>query len=323
MIEGPSRQSLVFQLVGRDELPNAIALNSSLFNAARAVGPALGGVLIAVVGVGWCFMFNAVSFMAVLITLLLMRSSELFPIERDREPQSTFPAIREGLSYVWSVPLMRTVIISTAAISLAGFNFRVLVPSLAVGCLQCERARLRPALCELRHRSDPRGARRGRARQGQLEGPRGGRCGARRRGARDRRDRRGPRGDRAALLRGRQLLDLDGERPVPAPARLARSAARAGRQHLHLHVRGAHARQRRRRRLAGGRPRNAVRLRVRRRRRVAGGRLRLPPAAGDLQRHERACWPAPRPSGRRHERGRPGRHRRFHPLPTRRRRRRG
>ena len=131
VIEGPSRQSLVFQLVGRDELPNAIALNSSLFNAARAVGPALGGVLIAVVGVGWCFMFNAVSFMAVLITLLLMRSSELFPIERDPEPQSTFPAIREGLSYVWSVPLMRTVIISTAAISLAGFNFRVLVPSLA------------------------------------------------------------------------------------------------------------------------------------------------------------------------------------------------
>ena len=96
VIEGPSRQALVYQLVGRDELPNAIALNASLFNAARAVGPALGGVLIAVVGVGWCFMFNALSFMAVLTMLLLMRASELFPVERDREPQPTFRAIRDG-----------------------------------------------------------------------------------------------------------------------------------------------------------------------------------------------------------------------------------
>ena len=101
VIEGPSRQALVYQLVGRDELPNAIALNASLFNAARAVGPALGGVLIAVVGVGWCFMFNALSFMAVLTMLLLMRTSELFPIARDGEPQPTFRAIRDGLAHVW------------------------------------------------------------------------------------------------------------------------------------------------------------------------------------------------------------------------------
>ena len=96
MIEGPSRQALVYQLVGREELPNAIALNASLFNAARAVGPALGGVLIAVVGVGWCFVFNAVSFMAVLTMLLLMRASELFPVARDREPQPTLTAIGTG-----------------------------------------------------------------------------------------------------------------------------------------------------------------------------------------------------------------------------------
>jgi len=131
VIEGPSRQALVYQLVGRDELPNAIALNASLFNAARAVGPALGGVLIAAVGVGWCFMFNALSFMAVLTMLLLMRTSELFPVARDREPQPTFKAIRDGLSHVWGAPLMRTIVICTATMSLAGFNFRVLVPSLA------------------------------------------------------------------------------------------------------------------------------------------------------------------------------------------------
>ena len=104
VIEGPSRQALVYQLVGRDELPNAIALNASLFNAARAVGPALGGVLIAVVGVGWCFMFNALSFMAVLTMLLLMRASELFPVARDRDPQPTLqgdqgrPLPRVGLA---------------------------------------------------------------------------------------------------------------------------------------------------------------------------------------------------------------------------------
>ena len=131
VIEAPSRQALVYQLVGRDELPNAIALNASLFNAARAVGPALGGVLIAVVGVGWCFAFNAVSFMAVLAMLLLMRASELFPVARDGDPQPTFTAIRDGLSHVWGSPLMRTIVICTAAMSLAGFNFRVLVPSLA------------------------------------------------------------------------------------------------------------------------------------------------------------------------------------------------
>jgi MFS family permease len=131
VIEGPSRQALVYQLVGRDELPNAIALNASLFNAARAVGPALGGVLIAVVGVGWCFAFNALSFLAVLTMLLLMRTSELFPLARDRDPQPTFLAIREGLSHVWRSPLMRTIVICTATMSLAGFNFRVLVPSLA------------------------------------------------------------------------------------------------------------------------------------------------------------------------------------------------
>ena len=60
VLDAPARQSLTFQMVGRDELPNAIALNSSLFNIARIAGPALGGVVIAAVGVGWCFAANAV-----------------------------------------------------------------------------------------------------------------------------------------------------------------------------------------------------------------------------------------------------------------------
>ena len=66
VFDAPSRQNLTFQMVGKDELPNAVALNSSLFNLARIFGPALAGVLIAAVGVGWCFAINAVSFLAVL-----------------------------------------------------------------------------------------------------------------------------------------------------------------------------------------------------------------------------------------------------------------
>ena len=73
VLDAPARQSLTFQMVGRDELPNAIALNSSLFNIARIAGTALGGIVIAAVGVGWCFASNAVSFLAVLASLLLMR----------------------------------------------------------------------------------------------------------------------------------------------------------------------------------------------------------------------------------------------------------
>ena len=59
VFDAPNRHALTYQLVGRDELPNAIALNSSLFNAGRVVGPAVGGVLIAAVGAGWCFAINA------------------------------------------------------------------------------------------------------------------------------------------------------------------------------------------------------------------------------------------------------------------------
>ena len=99
VLDAPARQSLTFRMVGRDELPNAIALNSSLFNIARIAGPALGGVVIAAVGVGWCFAANAVSFLAVLTSLLLMRPAEFFPIGQHKRP-TFWRGTREGLSYV-------------------------------------------------------------------------------------------------------------------------------------------------------------------------------------------------------------------------------
>ena len=96
MFDAPSRQNLTFQMVGRDELPNAVALNSSLFNTARIFGPALAGIVIAAGGAGWCFAINTVSFLAVLGSLLAMRVSELFPLEGRRHP-TIWHGTREGL----------------------------------------------------------------------------------------------------------------------------------------------------------------------------------------------------------------------------------
>jgi MFS family permease len=130
VFDAPGRHSLTFQMVGRAELPNAIALNASMFNAARVVGPAVGGVLIALVGVGACFTINAISFLAVLVSLLLMRVDELFPVQRD-EPPTMWNGIREGLDFARSTARVRMVLLLTVVVATVGFNFHVLVPVLA------------------------------------------------------------------------------------------------------------------------------------------------------------------------------------------------
>jgi MFS family permease len=122
VFDSPNRQALTFQLV---------ALNSSLFNAGRVVGPAVGGLLIAAVGTGWCFAINAGSFLAVLTALLLMRVSELFPVERSSAKEKTGAAIREGLRYARRTPAVLTVLVMVTVVSCTGFNFRVLLPVLA------------------------------------------------------------------------------------------------------------------------------------------------------------------------------------------------
>jgi MFS family permease len=135
VFDAPNRHALTFQLVGRNELPNAVALNSSLFNAGRVVGPAVGGVLIAAFGVGWCFAINAGSFLAVLAGLLLMRPAELFPLDRGVGGTKTGAAIREGLAYVWGSPQLKLVLAITIVVSSTGFNFRVLLPVLSSNTL--------------------------------------------------------------------------------------------------------------------------------------------------------------------------------------------
>jgi MFS family permease len=125
VFDAPNRHALTFQLVGREELPNAVALNASLFNASRIVG-----VVIAAAGVGACFALNAVSFLAVLAALALMRRRELFPLER-RERPALLKGMKHGLGYVWRTPSIRLVMLMTMVVSTVGFNFHVLVPVLA------------------------------------------------------------------------------------------------------------------------------------------------------------------------------------------------
>lgn len=130
VMNNPSRQAFIFQMVGRQELPNAIALNSSVANATRIIGPGLGGLLIAAFGVGICFSIDAISYMAVVIAMLMMNVNEFLPIERNGRPP-VLRSIGEGLSYtrhnqtVW-LALTMFLFICTASI-----NFTVLLPLVA------------------------------------------------------------------------------------------------------------------------------------------------------------------------------------------------
>ncbi len=128
LVDMPTRQSFVIEMVGPDELPNAIGLNSAMFNTGRVVGPAVAGVLIATVGTAWTFLLNAFSFAAVLVALAAMRPAELFPQARAERAAG---AIRAGLRYVWSTPQLRSTLLLVAVVGTFGLNFTVVLPLLA------------------------------------------------------------------------------------------------------------------------------------------------------------------------------------------------
>jgi MFS family permease len=134
VFDAPGRNSLTYRMVGRDELPNAIALNASLFNASRVIGPAVAGLAIAATSVGVCFAINAVSFLAVIAALWLMRTEELEPVER-REQPTLLAGVGEGLRYAKGAPRVKAVLLMTLVVSTVGFNFHVLVPVLAADTL--------------------------------------------------------------------------------------------------------------------------------------------------------------------------------------------
>lgn len=134
VFDAPARQALTYQMVGPAELPNAVALNSSLFNGARVAGPAAGGVVVALFGPGLCFAVNAVSFLAVLGCLLAMRVRDLLPLDRG-EPPAIFAGTWEALRYARRQPRVRLVLLLVLVVSTFAFNFNVLLPVLAKNTL--------------------------------------------------------------------------------------------------------------------------------------------------------------------------------------------
>ncbi|MDQ6615970.1 MAG: MFS transporter [Actinomycetota bacterium] len=127
-LDMPVRQAFVSEMVGQDDLPNAVALNSAMFNASRVIGPALGAVLIKLVDVGPVFAINAVSFVAVIAGLMMMRPDELHVTPRVMRAKGQ---VREGLRYVWHTPELRSTILVLALVGTLAFNFTVVLPVLA------------------------------------------------------------------------------------------------------------------------------------------------------------------------------------------------
>lgn len=129
----PARQAFVVQIVeDRADLPNAIALNSSMFNGARLVGPAMAGILVAAVGEGWCFLLNSVSYLAVLTALLMIQVPPQAPFAGR---PNVLASLREGSGYAFGFPPIRALLLLIAVISLVGMPYTVLMPVFATEVL--------------------------------------------------------------------------------------------------------------------------------------------------------------------------------------------
>ena len=128
----PIRQSLFVQMVGKEDLPNAIALNSSIFNGARVVGPAIAGFAIAWIGEGWCFFLNGVSFLAVIGALLAMRVSRENPQPSKESPWQSF---LQGFRFAMADVPIRSALLLLSVLSLFGLQYSVFLPIFADGIL--------------------------------------------------------------------------------------------------------------------------------------------------------------------------------------------
>lgn len=126
--DAPARQAMVADLVPRNEMMNAIALNSAMFNGARIIGPALAGITLAAAGPGWCFIINGFSFLAVILGLILMHlPQELSTGSRG----SAFAEIREGLLYIWRHDAIRALILLLAVTNIFAIGYSSLLPAFA------------------------------------------------------------------------------------------------------------------------------------------------------------------------------------------------
>lgn len=130
--DAPARQAFVLEMVDREDLTNAIALNSTMFNLAMVLGPALGGLIYYAVGPGWCFTINGISFIAVIIALLLMR---LKPFVLINTNSSTLSDMKDGLSYVIHHPAVKMLISNLFITTIFGLGIVTLIPAWSVTVL--------------------------------------------------------------------------------------------------------------------------------------------------------------------------------------------
>ncbi len=134
----PARQAFMVEMTSREDLINAISLNSSIVNGARVVGPSVAGLLMASVGMAMCFFLNGLSFLAVLAGLWMMRLPRFVPPQRT---QSAWAHVFEGFAYVWGQRRMRTILLLFAVVGIFGWSYSVLMPAFARDILGVEQAR--------------------------------------------------------------------------------------------------------------------------------------------------------------------------------------
>ena len=130
-VDAPTRQAFGVEMVGKDDLLNAIALNSALYNSARIFGPAIAGVLIAVAGMAACFYLNSLSFLAVIAALLVMRPAQFHLGQRAARGGSVRGQLGEGLGFVRRTPIVLMVMALICIFSIFAFNFNVILPVFA------------------------------------------------------------------------------------------------------------------------------------------------------------------------------------------------
>ena len=133
-IEMPVRQSFAVEMVGREDVVNAVILNSALFNSARVIGPAVAGLTIAATNTGVAFLINGASFLAVIVGLLMMRDSELHsppPMRRPRTAREVVASVCEGVSYVRQTPVVLFSVVVVGLAATIGMNFQVTIPPFA------------------------------------------------------------------------------------------------------------------------------------------------------------------------------------------------
>ena len=127
-LDNPSRQTFVMEMVGAEHVTNAVTLNSVVVNAARAVGPAVAGILIATVGIGQCFLVNAGSYLAVILAIALIRRDQLHPAARSARARGQ---LREGFRYAWNTPALRVTLLMLAIIGTFTYEFSTTLPLFA------------------------------------------------------------------------------------------------------------------------------------------------------------------------------------------------